>query len=182
VEVDFGHQYAYFEEEIDPHILEPLMKPLDSNVCLDANHGHDLVTGKSITRMVAFIASILVIWYLKRQGSVQMATYGAKFQTLKSGVEEAVLLRYYLRSMGVLVTKTTMVYCDNASTVLHEKNDGFTLKKNHLALLYHYCREHFARDVVDIHWIKGERNVADPFTKSMTSTPFFMHFGKLMVN
>eukprot|EP00957_Ditylum_brightwellii_P200005 15247066-Ditylum_brightwellii.AAC.1 len=41
LKLDFGTQYSYFEEELDPRFSEPLLDELDLHVFCDADHGHD---------------------------------------------------------------------------------------------------------------------------------------------
>jgi hypothetical protein len=67
---DFGGQYKYFHEDLDPRFPEPLIKELDINIFVDANHAHDKVTGRSITGVFRFVGSTPVIWSSKRQASV----------------------------------------------------------------------------------------------------------------
>ena len=50
---DFGNQYVYFSEEIDDQFPKPLLDELDIHVFVYANHGHDKVTGRSITRFAS---------------------------------------------------------------------------------------------------------------------------------
>ena len=60
VEHNFNYQYDYFQEHIDPRFLDLLLKELDTTVFKDANHGHDSVTGKAITGLLAFVGSTSV--------------------------------------------------------------------------------------------------------------------------
>ena len=52
---DFGSQYSDFVEEQDPKVSEPLMKELTVSIFVDSNHGHDKITGKSVTGIIVFV-------------------------------------------------------------------------------------------------------------------------------
>ena len=52
---DFGNQYDNFQEDIDDKVPSPKMKELDVTIFVDFNHGHDLVTGKSIIGFIVFV-------------------------------------------------------------------------------------------------------------------------------
>jgi len=65
IKADFGHQYSYFHEELDPRFPEPLLKELDITSFIDANHAHDKVTGRSITGIITMVGSTPVIWESK---------------------------------------------------------------------------------------------------------------------
>merc|ERR1712127_158514 len=100
------------------------MKDLPTNIFIDSNHGHDRVTGRSITGMISFVGRTPITHSSKRQSSVQTTTFGAEFVALKKAVEEAITLRYYLRSMGVSVTKPVIIYRDNLSAITNTINPG----------------------------------------------------------
>ena len=55
---DFGNQYDESKEEIDENLPEPKMKELEVTIFFDANHGHDQVTGKSVTGVIIFVGRI----------------------------------------------------------------------------------------------------------------------------
>lgn len=179
---DFGNQYHYFKEELDPRFPEPLIAELDINIFVDADHAHDKTTGRSITGLIGFVGSTPTTWSSKRQGSVQTSTFGAEFTALKKAVEESVMIRYHLRSMGVKITKPTPIYVDNMGVVLNANDPASALNKKHVALSYHYVREHVANDVVQIRKIDTKDNYADAFTKGLTSTSFHDFFYELLIN
>ena len=182
VQAAFNHQYDYFSESIDPRFPDPLLDELDTNIFVDSNHGHDTVTGKAITGTASLVGRTPVDIAAQRQPSVQTATCGSESYGLKVAVEKAVTLRYHLRSMGVKVTKPTTICCDNKAVVTNTTEAGSTLKKKYLALSYHFCREHFAANVVDIRWIEGKHNIADAMTKALATTSFHTHMNKIMSN
>ena len=65
IKTDFGHQYSYFHEELDPRFPKPLLKELDITCFVDADHAHDKVTGRSITGILTMVGSTPVIWESK---------------------------------------------------------------------------------------------------------------------
>ena len=179
---DFGNQYSDFIEDQDTRLPPPIMKELATNICIDSNHGHDQVTGRSITGMISFVGRTPVTHTAKRQSAVQTTTFGAKFIALKKAVEEAITLRYYLRSMGLKVTKPTIIYGDNLSAITNATSPGSALKKKYLALSYHFCREYYSANIVDIRKIDGKDNYADAYTKVLESGEFHGFMNELMEN
>ena len=114
---DFGNQYSDFIEEQDPKVPDPKMKELEISIFVDSDHGHDKITGKYITGIIALVGRTAIHWESKRQYLVQTSTFGAQFISMKKAVEEAVTTRYYLRSMGVKVSKPSIIYADNLSAI-----------------------------------------------------------------
>ena len=74
---DFGNQYSDFVEETDLRLPTPLMKELSLNIFVDANHGHDKMTGRSISGILSCVGRTPVYWCAKRQSSVQTPTFGS---------------------------------------------------------------------------------------------------------
>ena len=135
---------------MDHRFLKPIIAELDINAFVEADHAHDKVTGRSITGLIIFVGCTPVTYLSKRQASVQTSTFGAEFTALKTSVEEVVAIRYYLQSMGVLVTKATPIFCDNMGVILNAANPGSSLNKKAIALSYHFVREHQAGGVINI--------------------------------
>ena len=179
---DFGNQYSDFSEDEDTRLPKPLMKELAVNIFVDSNHAHDRITGRSITGMICFVGRTPITNVSKRQSSVQTTTFGAEFVALKKAVEEAITTRYYLRSMGVAITKPVIIYGDNLSAITNTITPGSALSKKYLALSYHFCREYYSANIVDIRKIDTKENYADPFTKALVSNEFHGFMGEIMEN
>ena len=182
IKINFGHQYSYFREDIDPRFPPPLMAELPINIFVDADHAHDKVTGRSITGLFTFIGSTPATWGAKRQTAVATSTFSAEFMALKRAVEESVTLRYHLRSMGIQVTTPTPIWVDNMSVVLNVTNPASSLNKKWVALSYHYVREHQANNVVSIRKIASSDNYSDPMTKALTSADHHGFFYNVLQN
>ena len=101
---------------------------------------------------------------------------------LKRAVEEAITLRYYLRSIGIHVTKPAIIHGDKLSAITKSIIPSSSFKKNHLALSYHFCRENFSAGVVDIQKNDGKYNYVDPFTKASVSNEFYRHINEISEN
>ena len=63
-----------------------------------------------------------------------------------------------------------MIYDENRAEFISSTEPGTALEKKHVALLYHFCREHFYAKVVDIRLIDGKFNFADAMTKALSKT------------
>ncbi len=177
---DFGNQYSYFKEDIDPKFPEGRVPELDIMMFCDSDHAHDKVTGRSITGLLGFVGSTPVLWRSKRQSCVHTSTFGAEFTALKAAVEEILEIRYFLRSMGVHVTKPTPIFVDNLGVVINATDPSSSLNKKAVALAYHFVREHQAGKVISVHTIHTSHNYADPLTKALPSTVQQDHYGEIL--
>ena len=156
------------------------MGELPITILVDSNHGHDKLTGKSITGLILFAGRTPIYYQAKCQASVQSTTFGAEFIALKKGVEEAITTRYYLRTMGVNVSKPTVIYGDNLSAINNIITPGSQLQKKYLAFAYHFCRKHFSAGIVSIRKIPSKDNYSDAMTKALVSGEFHGLFNEIM--
>ena len=72
-----------------------------------------------------------IIWYTKRQATVEKAVYGAEFVVMKQAMEVSQGLQYKLRMMGVPIEGPTHMYGDTMSTIHNTFNDmSLSLRSN----------------------------------------------------
>ena len=92
-------------------------------------------------------------------------------------LEEVLEIRYFLRSMGVKVSKPTPIYVDNMGVVINATDPASSLNKKAVALSYHFVREHQAGKVIQVLKIPTADNFADPLTKALPSKDQEAHYG-----
>ena len=119
------------------------------------------------TGILIYVNRAPILWYSKRQNTVETSTFGSEFVAARIAVEMVEGLRYKLRMMGVQVDGPTNVFCDNAAVVMNTTKPESTLKKKHNAIAYHRVREAQAAGVIRIAKEDGETNLADVLTKSL---------------
>ena len=88
--------YPDSAEELDSNLPTPLVEEISITVFVDSNHGHDKVTRRSITGLIAFLGRTPAFYLSKRQGAIETSTYSAKFCSMKTGVEETIAIRYMM--------------------------------------------------------------------------------------
>ena len=67
---------------------EPLGEPVQLNVFVDSDHaGGDTVTRRSRTGVIIFVNKAPIIWYSKKQGSIETSSFGSEFMAMKTAVE-----------------------------------------------------------------------------------------------
>ena len=97
---------------------KPSGKRVATNTFLDANLLHDIVTGKSVTAVLHFNNNTPTDWHLKRQTTVETATYGSEFVAAKTATEQIMDLRNTLRYLGVPIMTKPYMFGDNKSAVM----------------------------------------------------------------
>ncbi len=96
---------------------------------------------------------------------MESSTFGSEFIALKIAIDHIEAIRYKLRMFGIPMEGATSIFCDNESVVKNTSYSESTLKKKHLSIAYHRCREAVAAGFVRIGHIAGEVNPADVLTK-----------------
>ncbi len=128
-------------------------------------HAGDKVTRRSRTGVLVFLNRAPIVWYSKKQNSIESSTFGSEFTAMKTGVEITEGLRYKLRMMGVPLDGPTHVKADNMSVVKNSSIPESMLKKKSNSIAYHYVRERAASGAVAISYEPTGANVADMLTK-----------------
>ena len=77
---DWKHMvYGNVKEVVPYDVVKPLGKYVTLSHYVDANLYHHLITGRSVTGIPHLINKTPFDWYLKKQATVETATYGLKF-------------------------------------------------------------------------------------------------------
>jgi hypothetical protein len=72
---------------------------------------------------------------------------------------------YKLRIMGIPLDGKTSVFCDSEGVVKNTMAPESPLKKRHVAICYHRCREALAADFIQLAKEDTKTNLADAFMK-----------------
>ena len=162
---DWTSYYPDAEEAIPPNVPEGRGHPVVVTCYVDADHAGCRVTRRSQTGLIIMVQSAPVIWYSKRQNTVETSTFGSEFIAMKIAVEQVEALRYKLRMMGIPIEGPANLYCDNESVFKNSSFPESAIKKKHNSIAYHKSRESQAAGSVRVAWIPGTTNPADIFTK-----------------
>ena len=167
-EYDWYNFYQDAKEQL-PSDMPPLRGRLVSTHCfVDSDHTGDKVTRRSQTGILIFLNRAPIIWYSKRQNTVETSMFGSEFITMKTVVEQIKSLRYKLRMFGVPLEGPTNVFCDNEAVFKNMSQPDSTLKKKHMLICYHHCREAVACWMIRIAKEGTLTNLSDLFTKPLT--------------
>jgi len=163
----FLEQYRDAFEEMPHNMPPPRGRSATTTAFVDSSHGGDKRTRRSVTGYVIFVNRAPIIWYSKKQNTVESSTFSSEFIAMKTCVEHIAALRFKLRMFGMAVDTPTNVLCDNESVVKNSSKIESVLHKKHSSIAYHAVRWAVAAGVVRVGWINTNENVADPFTKRL---------------
>ncbi|KAE8728448.1 hypothetical protein F3Y22_tig00004355pilonHSYRG00008 [Hibiscus syriacus] len=138
----------------------------------DSDWGGDIDNRRSTTGFVFFMGDIAFTWMSKKQPIVTLSTCEAEYVATTSCVCHAIWLRNLLKEIGLIQEEPTKVCVDNKSAIALAKNPVFHDRSKHIDIRYHYIRECVARKDVEVEYMKSQDQVADIFTKPLTSEDF----------
>ena len=164
---DWRDFYGNDKEELPADMPEPLGEAIEMTAFVDSDHAGNLITRRSQTGYILFCNQAPIIWYSKRQNTVEASTLGAEFIAARTCLEAVEALRFKLRMFGVPVAGPTDVMCDNNSVVINAQQPESVLSKKHLSICFHRVREAVVRCVIRVGKIESTWNLADLFTKSL---------------
>ena len=104
---------------------------------MDANHADNLLTRRSHTGIIIFVNNSPIIWYIKRQNTVDSSSFGSELIALRIATEIIEGLWYKLRMFGVAIDGPADVFCDNQSVVTNVSIHSSVLNKKHNSICYH---------------------------------------------
>ncbi len=110
-----------------------------------------------------------IIWFLKRQNTVESSSFGSEFVALRAAKGMLVALRYKLQMFGVPIDGPANVFCDNNGVVMNTTIPESMLAKKRNAIDYHAVREAIAAKIIHAGKEGGMTNLADLFTKVLTA-------------
>lgn len=167
LQANMKKMYPDAKEDLPPNAPEPRGHPIQVNCFVDSDHAGDRMTRRSQTGIILYCNSAPIIWYSKRQNTVEASTFGSEFVALRVATELIISLRYKLRMLGIEVLGPANVFCDNEAVY---KNSAFAesaLKKKHNSICFHKVRESVAAGILIVHKVDTDFNLSDILTKSL---------------
>jgi hypothetical protein len=114
---DWKEFYGEVQEELPPKMPKPRGQRVTISAFVDANHAGNKVTRRSHTGIIIYVQNAPILWYSKRQNTVEAATFGSEMVALWICKELIVAIHYKLRMFGVEVDGPANVFCDNRGVV-----------------------------------------------------------------
>ena len=161
--------YRDAKEDLPTRMPKPLGKGVDITCFVDANHAGNLVTRRSHTGILIYVNRAPIMYYSKKQNTVEAATFGSELVAMRQAKEMIQALRYKIRCFGTPLNGPANVLCDNQGVVKNTSIPQSMLSKKHNAINYHAVREAAACGILRVGKEDTKTNLADLFTKSLSA-------------
>nr|GEU56115.1 retrovirus-related Pol polyprotein from transposon TNT 1-94 [Tanacetum cinerariifolium] len=116
------------------------------------------------------------LWYTKNSGfeltGFLDADYAGCKDTFKSTSGGAQFLGEKLLTDYGFHFKKIPIYCDSKSTIAISCNPVQHSRTKHVAVRYHFIKEHVEKGTIELYFVKTDFQLADPFTKALPADRF----------
>ena len=134
----------------------------------------------SRTGYVVTFGGCPVLWVSKLQTEIALSTTEAEYIALSQAMRDLLPTKRILeeigKSLGVELGKSVRTYSkvfeDNQGAVALATLPKMNPRTKHIAVKYHFFRDHISNGDVEVEWIEGEKQKADILTKGLAFEKF----------
>ena len=129
---------------------EPCVRAVIIYSFFDFNNAGNVVMRRSCTDIIVFIQTVPIIWFIKKQNTVQAAAFVRKLVSSRICKDLIVELGYKLQMFGVRLEGPAYFFCDNRGFVKNMSIPESVPHKKHNTMSYHSVHEAVAANILQI--------------------------------
>ena len=114
----------------------------------------------------------LVSWFSRKQTSVALSTAEAEYIAAGSCCAQLLWMKQQLNDYRLDYSKIP-IRCDNTSVICLTKNPILHSRTKHIDVRHYFIREHVENHDICLEYVKTEDQIADIFTKPLSTESFF---------
>lgn len=138
----------------------------------DADWAGDSDDYVSTNGYIIYLGSHPISWTSKKQQGVARSSTEAEYRSVANTAAELRWICSLLSELGVTVSTTPTVYCDNIGATYLCANPVFHSRMKHIALDYHFVRSQIQNKVLRVTHVPTQDQLADGFTKPLPRPRF----------
>ena len=135
----------------------------------DSNYAGNKETRISVTGYILFFMGIPIIWKSKCQRNITLLSSEAEHVALTEAAKDIKFVYQLLQSISVNFKLPIVVCVDNVGDIFMSENTSTSGRTKHVDICYWYVNEMVVDRFLKIVSVKTKENVADIFTKNVTS-------------
>nr|GFA21518.1 hypothetical protein [Tanacetum cinerariifolium] len=137
----------------------------------DADYAGCKDTFKSTSGGAQFLGEKLVSWSSKKQDCMALSTAKAEYVSLSACCAQVLWTRTQLTDYGFHFNKIP-IYCDSKSAIVTSCNPVQHSRTKHIAVRYHFIKEHVEKGTIKLYFVKTDYQLADIFIKALQTDRF----------
>jgi len=104
------------------------------------------------------------------QPSVSLSTAEAEFYACSLATQEVLFIRSFLGELNINMSAAPKINSDSTAAIGLVKNPITHSRAKHIDLRFHFIRDEIAKGVISVQHVSGDQNVADIFTKGLSTS------------
>nr|GEX38788.1 copia protein [Tanacetum cinerariifolium] len=137
----------------------------------DADYAGCKDSFRSTSGGTQFLGEKLVSWSLKKQDCTALSTAEAEYVSLSACCAQVFWMQTQLKDYGFIFKKIP-IYCDLKSAIDISCNPVQHSRTKHIAVHYHFIKEHVEKGTIKLYFVKTDYQLADIFTKALPTDRF----------
>ncbi|KAL5731873.1 hypothetical protein ACHQM5_004561 [Ranunculus cassubicifolius] len=137
---------------------------------------------RSTTGICVFLGPNLISWHAKKQPTVARSSTEAEYRALAYTAAELSWLCQLFKDMQLPILHCPTIWIDNISAMSLANNPIYHARTKHIEVDYHYVHELVTSKLLQLRYIHTQDQLADIFTKSLSSPRYKLLMGKLQVH
>nr|GEX20062.1 retrovirus-related Pol polyprotein from transposon TNT 1-94 [Tanacetum cinerariifolium] len=113
-----------------------------------------------------FLGEKLKSWSSKKQDYTALSTAKAEYVSLSACCAQVIWMQTQLTDYGFYFNKI-LIYCDSKLAIAISCNPVQYSRTKHIAVRYHFIKEHVEKDTIELYFVKTDYQLADLFTKAL---------------
>ena len=136
---------------------------------------------RSTSGYCVYLGSSLVSWSSSQQRVVSRSNAESEYRAPASLTVEIVWIQGLLRELGISQLTPPLIWCDNRSVAALAANPVFHARSKHIEIDLHFIRDKVLQGDLKIQYIPIAQQVADVFTKHLSSAQFLLFRTQLSI-
>ena len=138
----------------------------------DSDYAGDKETRIRVTGYILFFMGVPIIWKSKSQKSVTLSSSEAEYVALSEAAKDIKFVYQLMGSIGIQIELPIIVRVDNVGAIFMSENTSTSGRTKHIDIRYRFVNEMVIDGFLKIVFVKTKENVADVFTKNVTSETY----------
>ena len=171
----------YLRGTTSRRLFFPRSSSLKLQAYSDATWASDPTDRHSLSAYCVFLGSSLIAWKTKKQTAISRSSAEAELRAMATVAAEVTWLRWLLEDFGVPLTTPTPLSTDSTGAISIARDPVKHELTKHIGVDASYMRSRVHDQVVSLHHVPSEVQLADFFTKAQTRAQHTFLLSKLSV-